>query len=82
MASPGQRRRLALGLAGWAVLASWACGSSHTLSSAVRHWAQWVRRKRLGPACWKWVMAVRWTWPRVADWVQVSRTLGGGRSPH
>lgn len=63
MASPGQRWRLALRLAGWAVLASWACGSSHTLSSAVRHWAQWVRRKRLGPACWKWVMAVRWTWP-------------------
>lgn len=54
MVSPGQRRRLALGLAGWALLAAWtsACGSSHTLNSAVRHWDQWVRRKHLGSACW------------------------------
>ena len=82
MASLGQCLRLALGL-GWAVLASWAsaCGSSHTLSSVVRHWAPWVRRRRLGPACWNWVMAVRWTRPPVAEWAQASRTLAGREEP-
>lgn len=82
LASLGQCRSGALGL-GWAVLASWASApdSNHTRSSAVRHWAQWVCRRRLAPAWWNWVMVARWTWRWAADWSQASRTLGEREEP-
>lgn len=74
--------RRVLGL-GRAVLAFWASarGSRHTLSSAVRHWAQWACRRRLCPACWNWVMVTRWTRPWAADWAQIARTLGKREEP-
>lgn len=75
MANLGQCLRAALGQ-GWAVRAS-AFGSSHTLSRAVLPWAQWVRRRRLGPACWNWMMTALWTRPWAAAWAQASRTLAG-----
>ena len=75
MANLGQCPRAALGQ-GWAVRAS-AFGSSHTLSRAVLPWAQWVRRRRLGPACWNWMMTALWTRPWAAAWAQASRTLAG-----
>ena len=81
-ASLGQCLGSAPGL-GWAVLVSWASirGPSHTLSSALRHRAQWVHRRCLCPTCWDWVMATPCTRPWEADWAQASRTLGEREEP-